>query len=231
MNYRTHRLRMSGLLLAAALCLMAVSAGSALATGNWRIAGANIAAEKTVVSEEDTMFELLVPSKNFEVLCNQFIVDEGKLFITGGSLAKFLFRQCEAFTITPLVRIPACDPIGGVVTFLLKDLLILHNNKTYDLFGPDVPAGGKEEETKIGTIEFPEECGAGVKVPIRGNFVLEDCNEPLENEAVRHLLQQASTSLFPNDVLRFGNAVMTIDGSMWLKLGGAEVGKKWSGLT
>lgn len=209
----------------AAFAVMGVVAGSAQA-GDWRIEGANIATEKTVESEEDTMFELLIPSFNFEVLCNAFKVDEGKILPGGGSLAKLSFRQCESFQVSPLVRLGACDPVNGEFSFLVKDSLIRHNNRTYDLFSPDVQAG---EEKPLGTLGLGEECAVG-PIPIKGSFVMEDCNEPLENEAVRHLLQQAPAALFPNDVIRFGAREVRLDGSMWLKLGGAEAGKTFSGL-
>jgi hypothetical protein len=207
----------------AALAVMGVAAGSAQATGNWRIEGANITAEKTVESEEDTMFLLLIPTFNLEILCNEFQVNEGKIFPTGGSLARLSFRRCETFQASPLVKLGACTPVNGEFSFLVKDLLILHNGKTYDLFSPD------EEGKPLGTVEFGEECAIS-SIPIKGSFVMEDCNEPLENEAVRHLLQQAPAALFPNDVMRFGAREVRLDGSMWLKLGGAEAGKKFSGL-
>ena len=209
-----------------ALAAMGIAAGSAQASGNWRVEGANIASERTVESEEDTMFELLIPSFNFEVLCNEFKVEEGKILAAGGSLARLAFRKCESFQASPLVRLGACDPVNGEFSFLVKDSLLLHNNRTYDLFSPDVQTG---EEKPLGTLTFGEECAIG-PIPIKGSFVMEDCNEPLENEAVRHLLQQAPAALFPSDVMRFGAREARLDGSMWLKLGGAEAGKKFSGL-
>jgi hypothetical protein len=207
----------------AALAVMGVAAGSAQAAGNWRIEGANITAEKTVESEEDTAFELLVPSFNLEVLCNGFQLEEGKILPAGGSLARLSFRRCETFQASPLVKLGACTPVNGEFSFLVKDSLILHNGRTYDLFSPD------EENKPLGTVKFGEECAVG-SIPIKGSFVMEDCNEPLENEAVRHLLQQAPAALFPTDVMRFGTGEVRLDGSMWLKLGGAEAGKKFSGL-
>jgi hypothetical protein len=208
----------------AAFAVMGIAAGSAQA-GNWQIEGASIASEKTVESEEDTKFDLLIPSFNFEVVCNAFKVGEGTILPAGGSLARLSFSQCESFQLSPLIRLGACDPVNGEFSFLVKDTLILHNNRTYDLFSPDVQAG---EEKPLGTIQLGEECAVG-PIPIKGSFVMEDCNEPLENEAVRHLLQQAPAALFPNDVMRFGAREARLDGSMWLKLGGAEAGKKFSG--
>jgi hypothetical protein len=226
MKHSVHRWKVLTFAAFAALAVMGVAAGSAQATGNWRIEGVNVAAEKVVESEEDTMFELLIPNLNLEVLCNAFKVDEGKILPTGGSLAKLSFRKCETFQASPLVKLSACEPVNGEFSFLVKDLLILHNGRTYDLFSPDVQAG---EEKPLGTIKFGEECAIS-SIPIKGSFVMEDCNEPLENEAVRHLLQQAPASLFPNDVMHFGAGEVRLDGSLWLKLGGAEAGKKFSGL-
>jgi len=63
---------------------------------------------------------------------------------------------------------------------LAKGLLILHDNKTYNLMSPDVGSS-------YGNLLFPPEC------PLPG--------------------------------------VMKIEGSAWLKLGGGDVGKMWSGLS
>lgn len=226
MKHSAYRSKALASAVLAALAVMGMAAGSAQATGNWRIEGANVIAEKTVESEEDTTFLLLIPTFNLEIKCNEFKVQEGKILASGGSLARLSFGRCETFQASPLVKLGACTPVNGGFSFLVKDLLILHNGKTYDLFSPDV-AG--EEIKPLGTIEFGEECAIS-SIPIKGSFVMEDCNEPLENEAVRHLLQQAPASLFPSDVMRFGAGEVRLDGSFWLKLGGAEAGKKFSGL-
>jgi len=226
-----HNLKSLGLLFSVALCLMAATASSAQATGNWRIEGANIAAEKTIVSEEDTMFKFVVTADNVEILCNEFSIDSGKLFVSAASLMRMLFRECSTFSITPALKeLPECKPNfnpetgTSEIVMLAKGLLILHNNKTYNLMSPDVGSS-------YGNVLFLPECPLPGVVKIEGTFVLKDCAGDLATEAVRHLVEQAATTLFTSDVLKFNNQVLKIEGSAWLKLGGGDAGKVWSGLS
>lgn len=86
------------------LCLMGFAAASAQATGNWRVEGANIAAEKTIVSEEDVAFKFVSSEENVEFSCTQFSIDSGKLFVSAASLMRMLFKECTAFSITPALK-------------------------------------------------------------------------------------------------------------------------------
>jgi hypothetical protein len=227
MNHTRHRFESIGLSLTVALCLMAVSAASAQASGNWKIEGANIAQEKAIVSEEDQKFEFLVDAMHLEIFCNQFKLDEGKLLPGGKILGNLLFKECATYFTTPkLTRSSVCDPVGGEIKLLALGLLILHNEnkKTYAQFTPDGFA-------TFGGISYGPECVL-LKAAITGSFVLEDCSlaNKLETEAFRHLVQQAPAGLFPKDVLLYGGSEMRLDGSVRLQLA-VDPLELWSGLT
>jgi hypothetical protein len=227
MNYVKPRFRLICLALMAGLCLMAVSAASAQASGNWRIEGANIAQEKAIVSEEDQKFTFLVDAMHLEIFCNQFKLDEGKLLPGGKILGNLLFKECATYFTTPkLMRASVCDPVGGEIKLLALGLLILHNEnkKTYVRFTPDGFA-------TFGAINYGAECVLP-KAAISGSFVLEDCSlaNKLETEAFRHLVQQAPAGLFPEDILLYGGSEMRLDGSVRLQLV-VDPLELWSGLT
>ncbi len=235
----TRRFRVSCLYLITALGLMAATATGAQAKGDWRIEGANTAAtvEFTVEKDGTRDFKLLstTGAVDVEILCQEIVVDDGLLFPpkketeSGKALAVFLFSQCKTFIAGS--ESPPCKPAEPFV-FKVKGLLIKHNKLTYILFEPD-------ENGVFGTPVFGEECML-ISAGVTGRYVVEDGNEPLENEAVKHLLVPAPSALFagqneggvvlPNSVMFFGIHPAKIDLSLWFKLSGGNAGKKWSGL-
>jgi hypothetical protein len=148
-------------------------------------------------------------------------MDEGKLLPNGESYKVLLFTEGELFTMFPLEPVADCGV--GNLTFKVKGKLILHEGITYELLSPF-------EGTNLTLTTY---TGAGCplpkNVPVTGSLVLEDPGG-LNEEAVTHLVQQASGALFPTDGMAFGGFKMSLDGSMSLKLTGEHEGMAWSGL-
>jgi hypothetical protein len=227
-----------GLCLIAVLGLMGITAVGAQAKGDWRIEGANTATTAEFTSEKDGTkdFTILTGTggTEIEVLCQELTTDDGLLLAptkteSGKGLVTLLFKGCKTFLNGSLSE--ACKPIEPIVA-KLKFLLVLHNKTTYLLLEPDVG-------TTFAAIKFEAGC-ALPEIVITGSLAYEDGNEPFENESVKRLMLGVPAPLFggqteggttlPNARLLFGVNSVKLEGSIWWKLAGANLGKKWSGL-
>jgi hypothetical protein len=219
----------------AALGLMAVTAAGAQAKGDWRVNGVTTTGTIGVLGVVDpgSDFTLLssfgASNTPIAILCKTLTTDDGLLFVGGGSLATLLFTACETFLKSPPELSKPCKPAEPIVA-KVKDLLILHNGKTYDLFSPD-------EGTTFATIKLGEECAAGENVPVTGSLVAQCLwnnggvtTIGCEHEEVSHLIEQAPAALFPSDTLSFGTHAASLDGAANLHLGAPNVNALWSGL-
>jgi hypothetical protein len=215
MRVRTY----GGLLVTALLFLLALGQSSARAEGNFKVEGVNITGTTALQSEVDGDAKFLVTVAFVtvaEVLCKKNMISEGSLFVGGTSLMTLEFAECTTFV--KKAESPACKAVEPI-RLKAKGKLILNGGKTYELMEPD--AG-----SSFGVLKFGEECALGTSMEIKGSFVFEDCSFLgfLEVEAVKHLLSIAPS--IGTDV--FG--AVSLDFSLWFKLGGEKAGKKWSGL-
>src|SRR5262245_17456616 len=133
MRYPARVPRAIGMCLMAVLGSLALTAGVVQAKGHFyvEINNQQILLQEIVgtLGEEDVMLKLLVEKLNLEVLCGEFSTTEGLMKPEGSTLAMLHFGKCDALSISPLQQL-ACTV--EVDTAKLKDLLILHNGKTYD---------------------------------------------------------------------------------------------------
>lgn len=235
-------LRMLGLGLMAALSLMAF-AGATQASALWLENGATIAVNLTLNAEivglekEQTVKHIvfLIPNKELELLCTEVKAKDG-LLLTGTVLIKgtLEFTNCKNFQ--KKVESKGCKPTEPIIVKVLAHL-ILHNTLTYLLAEPE------EGSTRFTTIDYPEETCALPDTEITGTFVWEGLGENYElhattgidyllQELANHLITEASRSLFPKDVLKYGANEMFFDGVLNLFLidsKGVKTGAKWSG--
>jgi hypothetical protein len=217
-----------GLCLLALLGSLALTAGVAQAKGHFYV---EIGKEKILLTkiieakgEEDVMLKLLVEALNLEVLCGEFKTDEGLMKPEGSTLAALLFDQCDALSISPLQQLPCTVEVE---TARVKDLLILHNGKTYDLF---VAENTGEPLT---TIHFKgAECVLPETMKLTGSAVAQECApSTMETYLTKHLIEQAPAALFPADVMKLGVNTARLDGSVWVSaINGLHEGRPFAAL-
>jgi hypothetical protein len=217
--------RRRGLCLMLVLTLVGLSAAAAQAAPKFKILNKDIAGTVGIESESDQDFMLLIPAKNLEVLCEQFAIEDGLLFVGGKGLAKPSFTQCVVRMISPLDTLKSCTVT--VTSSPVVGSLILLGKTTYALIEPD-------EVSVFATLNF---SGAGCVLPahvnITGALVLEDCGgeaKDLAVELVRHLVEQAPEELFPEYTLHYGASTARLDGSVRGKLTAPNVNEFWSGI-
>jgi hypothetical protein len=209
----------------AALLLAATAAHAAPPT--YKLETTDLGGTKEITSEEDATFKLLTKTFNGSSLkmdCGKFKIDDGLLFVGGGSLGKFLIEECSTYINNTLNA--NCAPLNQPVTIPYKGNLILHTGRTYNLLVPDEPG------TKFTAFKFDSEMCPSLQseVKLTGSLVLEDGQNQFETEAEKHLMQQASTGLFTSDVLSFGSAPAVFDGSLWLRMAAPFFERNWSGV-
>jgi hypothetical protein len=237
MSHKASRLRSLGLSLIAALGLVAFTASSAQALGNWRIEGANINATKEFEAEKDSNgFKFLVPTLNIEVFCENLATDDGLIFAgvkAGEGLVEFLFTTCSVNQLSPLTALP-CTVSN--ITAKAKFSLILHKKANYLFVEPE--AGGEFGKVKFSGIE----CTLAAEYALGGEFILQDgLSGDFATELIKHLVEEAPQALFNGQLeegiilpfarLTLGSkAIVTLDGSAWLKLKTPNNNKNWSGL-
>jgi hypothetical protein len=230
-------------LCAVILGVTAISAGSAQAALSWLVlnAAGTTATElkAALVAEKDSQhISLLTKQLNYRaaITCTNlelvgFNLEAGGKLTEGG---KIKFTGCEAFAKGILEEPMGCHikssgaAAGTIVTNELKGELVLHT----------LAAGGTEVLTKIepktagGPILnfLTEECILPETNPVRGVLFLKDCEKLITTHAVKHLFEQGPlTSLYVGSHT-VEHLETSIDGSIWLKLGGAHTGLKWSAM-
>jgi hypothetical protein len=230
MRNTKNRFTMAGLCLISALAATALFATSAQAKGDWfvELEKKPVLLTKTIEfeSEEDVMQTISIPALNAEILCEKLpTVDDGLLFSGGGMLATFLFRGCFVYQISPkLEQLPACKAEDFEAK--VKGLLVLHEKKTYLLVEPD------NEKAQFGVIKITGgECPLPQELKLTGSIVYQECApNSLETTQEKHLLEPASSKLFPSDVLKVGANTATLSGSVWWKLKGEHAFLAWKGI-
>jgi hypothetical protein len=218
-----------GLCLFAALGLAAISAAGAQAEPNAHVYVNTVLLNTTigvkVESEKHTLLLSTVGKTNtpIEILCTKASVDDG-LINSGVVTGNLLFAECSTFLNKDPKASEPCKPKEPIEANV-KGLLFLHNGHNYLLVSP---ASG----TVFTTLNLGEECSVGEKFEVEGNAVIEDCNSlhDLGVEQEVHLIQQASSALFPSHGLKFGKHVANIHGSANVTLTGVHAGLPWKAL-
>jgi len=217
-----------------ALGLLALAAPAAQA--NWKVGGAELAANEAVEAKTHREFNLLVPAQNLQILCASLVPTSATLFAKSGSgEGKVKFTSCKTWQSSK--ESAGCKPIepivaGGKVNLILAGSIILP--LTYFLFEPS-------KGVPFTTIEFnPAKCALAEENAVTGKLIAECLNSSLssekklcEKEEVTHLLQQSPElveALFSEDTLKFGESLTYLDGVASVTMHGANLGKIWSAI-
>jgi hypothetical protein len=222
MNLKRPLLSILGLAL---VVLSLAGASTAFASeAEWKIGGKTFAElgikEASVLGSASETFVLNIPWYATEISCKSLEVSEGKILTAGGSRDTFKMSSC-ALTGPPFVS-ETCKLVEPI-EYKLKDTLILHGGKPYDLIEP-VEAG-----KPLATITFKEgtECPLPLKNEVTGSLV----GEISSGEVVKQQLLFNSTleTLFASHTLKFGSKLAKLTGKAVLDLSGAFEGKVWGG--
>jgi hypothetical protein len=166
---------------------------------------------------ESPLLTVSLPSIKYVLQCQASALENPRIWAEGWLNVTLLLTSCKA-TVS---GVPTCGP--GVVKGNLTGGLVLHNGKTYILFG------GKTSSVFEWTIG--EECFLFPgKNQVVGSFASE-CT--CETEKTTHTLKfnAATRSLFSGDGLKYGTATtVTFDGSFSLDLASPNSGFAWGGI-
>jgi hypothetical protein len=224
------------------LGLMAISVASAQAVKpEWMVNGVNLTnntllpevqikeIEKLPGTEERHLVLLTEILKDkVEILCPEAKLVNVKLNGTGGTTeGQVHFNGCVT-KINGTVN-TSCKPhsVGAEAGLIITEKglgnIVLGTGSV-----PELLIKSQVGETFV-TLLMNEACPIGEKVPIKGEFLIKDCNNKFETEEVEHLIEEGpGTHLFV--ISDTAEHAAKIDGSAWIRLVGAHLGLKWSGL-
>ncbi len=228
MKLRKHGLRAIGLSLIAALSLMAFTAVSAQAAGEWKIGGKTMSelklTEETVTGkvEPELPLKLLIKALNIYLTCPTIHVN-GVLLV--GPVASVhgttTFLTCTVRSISPDEELKACgvkstgQAAGVIATAKINGEVILSGAENVVLFKPS-------SGTTFTTVEITgASCAVKGTYPITGTSVFK-----LGAEAKELLILSIE---FAGDGLKFGESKAILDGSALAELTGAKKGSAWTG--
>lgn len=223
MSHERQGIKILGLSLLIALCAMATIATGAQAEGDWKIGGEFFQEleikEASVTGSAGETFTLTIPWYEAEIECTVVSLETAKILANGGSEGILRFKACTILG-SPFIK-ETCKVIEPI-QFKIKDLLIVHKSKIYDLLSPS------EAGKPFTTIEFKEgtECPLPLKNEVTGSFV----GETEAGQRVKQPLTFNSTvdKLFPSDTLSFGGHPATLKGKAVMELASPYAGKEWS---
>src|SRR6188472_2259521 len=167
--------------------------------------------------------------------CESFKATGAKLIKGGTALGLLVFEKC--FTTLNGTKSAACEPKAGgtekgvIKTLELEGRLLLHKLKekpTDKVFivEPDVAAGANS----FAHIELSEECSIGENVLIFGPFAFIDCLGHGEVHEVEHLVTEFEPLTKIWAISNTAEHAARIDGSAFVFLTGANIGKEWAAL-
>jgi hypothetical protein len=239
MSLRKNGLRVFGLCIMAALGLMAFSAVSAQAAGEFYIkenekllsfAEHKIMSE-TIEARIEELGKLTVAGLGIVIGCDALHLLSGATASVGGFLlGQVLYLECVVLDLEGklLSKCAAQDnknkSTGKIETEKVLGEVFLHpapSGAPFILFKPD-------EGTVFATVEVTGvECAAKGSYPVEGDAVF----SATSTEALWLLIKaQNNEALFPTAKLKFGERKATIAGSAEIKLAGALNDKFWGAL-
>jgi hypothetical protein len=224
--------------------VMAMSASSAQAALSWLVlnsAGTTATELKAeLVGEKDSPdITLLAKTLGIKIIftCTNFEL-KGVNLEVGGKLTeggKVKFTGCEAYEKGTLEVALGCGlhttgtAAGTIETTEGKGELVLHT----------LAAGGTEVLTKVepktaggafATILTNGLCSLPESNKVSGVLYLKDCEHLATTHAVKHLIEQGPLTSLIYGAHSVEHLETSLDGSGWVKLGGAHLGLKWSGM-
>ncbi len=208
-----------------ALALIAFSAPTAHATGEWKIEGKTLTelgkTKETVTATASESFKLAIPWYASEISCSLFHSEAGTILSGGEGHATFNLSLC---TLSGPPFVSETCKLTEPIAVKAKVLLTYHNadGRTYERFEP------AESGKPFTTIQFKEgtECPLPLKNEISGSFV----GEPPEGEVSERVLSfNSSLEGLLASSLTFGSKPAALKGKAVLNLSGELKGKKWTG--
>jgi hypothetical protein len=247
-------------LCAMVLGLVAISAGAAQADvgAHWNVNGKSYETsekekaegttiEKTLPVElgaaletDGTLLSKALGGTSFNILCTGMNFENAVLKAVGGSLGRIRFSGCKIFLggkesvpCEPHTVTGGVDERGVILTVLLKDLIVLHEEEVSPGVKKNEPVDRlepEEGETFV-TIQTSAECSVGGKagIPVIGKFTLKDCQHEGRVEKVTHLGDELAALTEMWILSKTVEHKATIDGSANVSLIKAHEKLTWSG--
>lgn len=227
-------------LCAIVLGMMAMSAGAAQAALSWLVLNSakTTATElkAQLVGKNDSFYLKLLTKllgKNFEISCTNFELvgvnlEAGGTLTTGGKLK---FTGCEAYS--------GVEPLGCKVHSAGAAAGTVESNKvkgTLVLIGEVMVQIQPETGETLGTF-LTEGCVMPESNPVKGVLYVRDCEQLIIICDINTLVHKVEHLIVPDSFtsLYIGShsaehLQTSIDGSVWVKLGGAHAGLSWSAM-
>jgi hypothetical protein len=235
MTHRKQGLGLLGLLLAAALGIMAFAASAQAVTPLFSINGA-AALHATASGNQEETGTLLVPNSNLSLTCAEFEVLEGLVAAGGASgKAKLLYKGCTAGEHKAAGSLPChvSDVAGGKPE-------LLHVTASATLLPVELADGGFGVLAEGVVVQVNFLSGTGCPLPLKNVVKGEVCfrvtagnntTEPLIKssktiQAECPEVKLEGTGSVAKDVLLFGANEAFVEGKALLKLTTAHTGQK-----
>ena len=241
-------LRLLGLCFVAALALAAFSAVSAQAA-EWltqtpaeakeeeilkKVVSKSVSGKVPIEIEPDVMLTFIsttgATNTPVEILCENEDLLEGFLEAAGKASGKLSFTECKTFLSKMESKV--CAPQEPIVSNVLTAEAFDMGGVAYALIKPTTG-------TSLAEIKFPnKECTLNPSREVSGTAVIKDCKKESTKLLIKHLVEEASESLFASgdhlDSLKLGtpssvkNAHFT--GSVLVKLAGGFIGDNFAAM-
>jgi hypothetical protein len=236
MNLGKKGLRALGLTFVAVIGLMAISAaGASATTGALLILNVT---ENTLselhadfTGRVDVLLQFHIPALNLEIDCTGYTVEEGLYLATDHvGHARIFFEGCTIHQLSPL------SAIGGGCEVFPSALDRTHNTNLGKiqvtallLVLNHTSADGTKKVLRVKNVNghmFFKNCPTANLALITGGLTLLSPTGGNGQHAVEHLFQEA-TGTFKLDTMVFTGSVVTLLGSVWIRLAGGHNGQKW----
>jgi hypothetical protein len=235
MNQRKHGARLLGLLVVAALGVMAFAASAQAVVPGFLIAKKAVGALKaTAVGAQEGVGTMLVPGLNFKLSCTTMTTDAGNVEGNLIGSATLLYSGCTTLSITKSPEEIHChvkEPITATGILLpaeltsgafavlaekIKALITLHLKNT-PVLGTD-PCVLPLDNTVTGEVCFEIKAATNDTVkPLAYTDATVQCKE-------RPALEALTEGAGVKDVVKYGAQTVTLDGAAELSLTGAHAG-------
>ena len=234
MNYRKNGLRLLGLLVVAALSVMALAAASAQAVEvkpGFKVNSAPVGALSAAVeAEQEGSSSLLVPGLNFKLTCNAFAVTKGTINSNSDAFGELSYTSCSTLSISTGTEIPCevVEPVKAEALILPAEL----TNGEPAILAEKIKA--LINLTKEG--DLAKECTLPFDNVVKGDLCLKipagnetkeplvQSNETIQTECKPREALEGKEGGSVKDELKYGSQVVNVEGAAKLKLGGPHVG-------